>query len=628
MLEPAAPNFSPGSNISTPSANFSSELAALKNSIEKFKNTGQVDNSELEFAKKEILPKFGLKEAEINDLGPVGIMVKLRDPYEKGQLESIVNGQTVITNQNPIPPLQPKTQSPTAPVQPVSSAPKPTAAPEQPKMPEVDLSSQDIEKLTHDLSNEIDAEIKRQMADKHVLDQAQEEINQVLQSAAKEPLEEKPQEKPAETKPPAEKQVLPKNEPVKASPHNYFENTQDFENIQNLDPLNASIQQALQNLKEGDKIGKEWVLRKILQTSFGNKKAPFYELENNQGAKWTLSPEEMKNVLRTEIESQNQKQSEPVLLSPPPKKKEDVQKAPLHPLHGEEQKEPEEEFHIAGPAENKEPLLKKVTDKVRSGVSAPWEKTKPIVTTPIEKVKKAVTSPAKPIEQHKEEIKPAVKDEPKEEKKIEPIKVELKKPEIKEPPIHSEKPFEKPLEKSSNQDLNQKQIDFINKIHADPSQWRAFISFSGDQWQDVHQMYREGKLINIGIDAHPLIDRLHDPDFGETVEIRKGDSITKILEEAGYNLTWTNQDAKIIGTHLIANHQILQDSRKKLEVSGLTVENLPSEKEVIDLIHGSENGNHQSFYKLQESLQTLPVNTKFKVVKPTQLDELEDFFKK
>lgn len=591
MSEPVPNPFTnnQGSNAS-PSGNvvsfYTQDLDQLKQTVEKFKATGQVDPSELDFAKKEVLPKLGLKSEEISDLGPVGVMVRLQNEVEKGSLGDL--GEKPEDTKKESAESEPKSENP---------QPKPNGANPIEQSTEVDadlpesLTSDQIQKLTHNLSSEIDQEIKRQIAEKHALDLAQEKIDQVLTNNEPKPLgeatvEEKVQPVPAV----ANAEIL---DDVRKTEESKLETGPNSDSIpvevsQVTDPLSQSVGHALENLKEGDKVGSEWTLKKIFTTSFGNSKSPFYELENKSGAKWTLSPEEMKDTLRSHILSEKkiEKEEKPTLGVSK------IKPTSLHPLEGKKivhdiVTRPLEQIiktvrkeHPAKPSSGAKPEIKKVEIPIKE---IPHLEVRPVLTTT-----KAV---------------PNSEEKPPEEKKL--------------PPVSSE---------STN--LSQKQIDFIGKVHSDKDSWRAFTSFTAPQWSSVNQLYKEGKLIDLGIDAHPLIDKLTDPDFVHIVDVHKGDSFNKILEDAGHNLTYTGEDSKIIGAHLIANHQLLIDSTHKAEASGFATASVPSDKEIIDLIYSAENGNHEAFYQLQEPLHQLPISSKFKIIKPEQLEEIKDFFRK
>ncbi len=585
MPEPVPNPFTNNQGIAAPSSGaiptlFSQDIDQLKQTVDKFKATGQVDPSELDFAKKEILPKLGLKPEEISDLGPVGVMVRLQAEVEKGSaLPDLVTKPQIANNNGKSAPAG------------SSSIPKPPQ-PQPEQKPEVEaalpesLTNDQIQKLTHDLSSEIDDEIKRQMAEKHALDLAQEKIDQVLANNEPKPLSAPVVEEKIQPIPPVTNEKLleeVKQTEIKPKPATPVTNEPEL----SLDPLSQSVTLALQNLKEGDRVGSEWVLKKILTTSFGNNKSPFYELENHSGAKWTLSPEEMKETLRAQILAERSDQEE---TEKPALGVSKIKPASLHPLEG-----------------------KKIVPN--------------IVTRPLEQIIKTVRKehPSKIVLEPKVEIKK--------------VEIPLKKiPEVKTN-IETARPTDRTLEKTTQEkeaspvtiestNLNEKQIAFITKVHADKESWRAFTTFTATQWGNVNQLYREGKLIDLGIDAHPLIDKLTDPEFTHVIDIRKDDNFNKVLENTGYNLTYTAIDSKIIGAHLIANHQLLIDSARKAEISGFTGTIVPSGKEIIDLIYAAENGNHEAFYQLQEPLHQLPVNGKFRVIKPEQLERIKDFFRK
>lgn len=183
--------------------------------------------------------------------------------------------------------------------------PLPASSPQNPKN---SLSPEDIQKLTSDLSQEIDQEIKKQLSEPHPFANNQTQTDQnVSQTKILDTDQAKDQE-------PNSSPTLSPNLQPKTGSSSVLPPSETDPTLANLDPLQASLNSALTNLKEGDKIGTGWVLKKIFSTSFGNNRSLFYELENEAGAKWTLSPEEMRDVLRSNVKNEK----EPADLSPKP----------------------------------------------------------------------------------------------------------------------------------------------------------------------------------------------------------------------------------------------------------------------------------------------------------------------
>lgn len=174
------------------------------------------------------------------------------------------------------------------------------------------LSPDDLKKLTAELSQEIDQEIRKQLAEPHPFAKEEENKKSNLfpvetNSNSNEGLEVKP--------PPP---LSPSTDHQADSEQKLPQNIEADLSFSNLDPLQASLNSALESLKEGDKIGSGWTLKKIFSTSFGNNRSLFYELENEAGAKWSLNPEEMKDLLKTEVKPKK----EPSDLSPTTKETE------------------------------------------------------------------------------------------------------------------------------------------------------------------------------------------------------------------------------------------------------------------------------------------------------------------
>lgn len=213
------------------------DLNQVKQALDFFKATGQVDPNIVNFVKDQVLPTYGLTKEEIDSLGPVEVMLRL----EKSLSGSVNPTQTVNhTNQ----------------------AQNPQTSPLQ----------SEITKMEDRLISEIDEEIKRQLSDHQELNNLQNHVNNIASrpSATQAPINNIPPTK-----------LSPQQEPTRNIPSSAET------------PLNESL-----DLKEGDKVGNDWILKRIYTTTFGNKQAPFYELQNNTGAIWTLNQDELRAVLR------------------------------------------------------------------------------------------------------------------------------------------------------------------------------------------------------------------------------------------------------------------------------------------------------------------------------------------
>ena len=374
------------------------------------------------------------------------------------------------------------------------------------------LSSDDINKLTSELSAEIDQEIKKQLSVPHPFSDTQEKIDEAVQQAeelkkakAKETNGISSPAPPNVAPPETQKEVkMPEIDPVLA----------------NLDPLQASLNSALTNLKEGDQIGEGWVLKKIYSTSFGHNRSSFYELENSAGAKWTLSPEEMKDLLKSNVQGKQ----EPANLAPTPN--------------------PDNEKPITAiqPSENK------------------------------------------------------IKPEPPDNKKEAPTS-----------------------------ELTKEQIEFVEKLHADSKLWQGFSSFEPEQLTELHELYEKGQLLKLGIDAHPLLDKIDSGKLGKDVEIKKGDSFYSIAEKEGHILSYSTKDSALLGLHILANTRLLRETMQKAESAGLIVESIPEPKEILNLVKDAANQDNSAYLKLTQFLKLLPSNSKFRILTTTEVSNLAKY---
>lgn len=171
------------------------------------------------------------------------------------------------------------------------------------------LTADDLKKLTSDLSAEIDKEIKKQLSSPHPFSEAQAKIDE---AAAKVDSVKTPEEK---SEPKNLDKIIQPDKPIVSS-----QLPEVDPELVNLDPLQASVNSALSNLHEGGQVGEGWIIKKIYSTSFGHNRSFFYELENKAGAKWTLSPEEMRDLLKSSVTG-NPKPD----LAPQPEKKDENQ---------------------------------------------------------------------------------------------------------------------------------------------------------------------------------------------------------------------------------------------------------------------------------------------------------------
>lgn len=404
-------------------------------------------------------------------------------------------------------------------------------SPAPPPSPENnDLSESEVKKLTSQLSQEIDQEIKKQFAENQSFEKTQGKVDDLLKQASVE----------------KEPEVPPRSfEKPKFTPSPELENFKAENGPSSLDPLRSSIETAMENLKEGDNVSKDWMLRKVLTTSFGNNKSSFFELENRSGAHWTLSPEEMKDVLRTEI-------------------------------------------------------LTKKNQEDEKGKEKPSLEAKPDNVLPVRRDVETI---------------------------IEPLEDSQNK-EVNKADLEKEKTLfkpEEPVEPEKNLSLTKKQVELVNKLHSDKNLWDIFTTFSPEVWEKVYKMYENGKLTEIGIDAHPLLDQIENGNLGTSVEIQKGTTATALLSDSGYKLTWTTEDSVILGCHILANYDTLNEAIKKVESSGIAVSPLKPKKDIIGLMVAAKNNDPSALSSLQEGLRFLPVNGKFKVIKPEELEPLKKF---
>ena len=142
----------------------SPEIENLKQALATFKNTGQVEPGAVEFAKGQFFPSRGLSPAEIANLGPVEVMLRL---------DKELNSNTPATD-------VPKT--------PFSSTPP------------VNLATE-VANLENRLSQEVDDEVKRQLSAQNEIEQAQGQVSELVKKAETAPTPAPPPSAPVSPPP-------------------------------------------------------------------------------------------------------------------------------------------------------------------------------------------------------------------------------------------------------------------------------------------------------------------------------------------------------------------------------------------------------------------------------------------
>src|SRR3972149_11202934 len=449
-----------------PAGSTNSDLETFKKALAQFKSTGSVDFDVVSLAKEKFLPSVGVAPSEIQNMGPGAVMVRLEEELAKN------SAQVTATNAN------------------------------------LANLTTEVENLSHKINDEINEEIKRQLSQHPSSETVQQELDKVVNKVD-------PSEKETQSPP-----NLPQSPPLTSEQvHSY-----------NLNPLQASLEAALADLKEGDRVNDEWSLRRISNTSFGNTQTPFYELQNATGAVRTLNQEEMKELLKAQIVDQSQSPPSYESLQPASLPRVDINP---HPTNLFDEELPEKES----------------TD--------------------------------------------------------------------------TQNEQKKDLSESQKEELTPKQIEFLKKIASNKSQWSALTSFTPEQWQTFSKLYSQGKLAQLGIAASPLLDLLNDPDSTKNVTIKKGDNIQNLLEQEGLKLSYTADDALLLGIHLLLNYQLIEGSHHKIEESGIAIEPLPAESDLLNLTKKARGGDLPALNSLKDSLTFLPVEGNFKIIKSEKFDQLQ-----
>jgi hypothetical protein len=96
------------------------------------------------------------------------------------------------------------------------------------------------------------------------------------------------------------------------------------------------------------------------------------------------------------------------------------------------------------------------------------------------------------------------------------------------------------------------------------------------------------------------------------------------LETTGYKLSLDSGDALLLGTHLLLNYKLIEESHHKIENDGIAVEPLPKESDILSIVKRASSGDQDPLTQLKDSLTFLPVEGHFKVIKPEKFTEIQN----
>ncbi len=188
-------------------------------------------------------------------------------------------------------------------------------------------------------------------------------------------------------------------------------------------------------------------------------------------------------------------------------------------------------------------------------------------------------------------------------------------------PVKTVEPTQVVVEPTNDQtDLNDKQKDFIKKLSKDKKDWQVFTSFTPTLWQTFWDAYKNGNLNEIGLGRDIFTHQLADTDNFTTVTIAKGDTINKLLENAGFKEQPT---PSLLGSHLQLNFELIKQSHQKIMDSGINVPALPQESDLYELIKKAKAIDQTAYDQIKDSLSLLPIEGHFKVLKPEIFPEVD-----
>lgn len=99
---------------------------------------------------------------------------------------------------------------------------------------------------------------------------------------------------------------------------------------------------------------------------------------------------------------------------------------------------------------------------------------------------------------------------------------------------------------------------------------------------------------------------LSNPDLTQEIKINPGDTVGQIFVNSGQEVTWTPADADLFGTHLLANHAMLNNIHGNMVAAGLATGDFPTEAEIVDLMTAANAGDAAAFQDLVGAAHWIP----------------------
>jgi len=118
---------------------------------------------------------------------------------------------------------------------------------------------------------------------------------------------------------------------------------------------------------------------------------------------------------------------------------------------------------------------------------------------------------------------------------------------------------------------------------------------------------------------------LQNPDFANSLEIAQGTTVSDLLANNGYDITWTPDDADIFGGHILANYDTLNQMHEQVKAAGIPVEfqDYPSPNEVVNLIKAAEGGDAKAFQQLVAASHWIPEGGNYNILTESGFEALK-----
>lgn len=135
---------------------------------------------------------------------------------------------------------------------------------------------------------------------------------------------------------------------------------------------------------------------------------------------------------------------------------------------------------------------------------------------------------------------------------------------------------------------------------------------------DTAKAHLENHQIDHGRLMESVAQEIIKPEsLAEEVVLKRGDTVYQLLIDHGHSVNLGTADAEVLGAHIAANHDLLNNFWGQMASSGNLPEGFhyPADlAEISDLVEKAKNGDAQALQKLKDALHWVPAGQKFKIL--------------